>query len=181
MRKLVDAIKEKLMKDFKPTKANYERYVAAMRRAIDEGINDVRKQRRALNARKEKAQKGLENLVVGAMGFRKAEDGKPRLDATEEKVYERRKFELESEIEECKETLEKLQQEGLLKTFDYEEFSNFLRNAHQKWEDASPQQKHALARFLFSNIKIGDGKVLELAYNSIIEDLFVSSGGSGGT
>ena len=35
--------------------------------------------------------------------------------------------------------------------------------------------------FLFSNIKIGDGKVLELAYNPMIEDLFVLGGGSGGT
>ena len=180
MRKLVDAVKEKLLKDFKPTKANYERYAEMMRRAIDHSINDVRKQRGALTARKEKAQKALEDLIVGAMGFGKVVKGKRRLDATEEKVYERRKFELESEIEECDAELEKLKQEGLLKTFSYEEFSNFLRNAHQTWEDAGPQHKHALARFLFSNIKIGDGKVPELAYNPMIEDLFVLGGGSCG-
>lgn len=45
-------------------------------------------------------------------------------------------------------------------------------------EKSGPKEKHALARFLFSNIKIGDGKVLELAYNSIIRDLFVSDGGA---
>lgn len=123
----------------------------------------------------------LDNLVVGAIGFKKAEKGKPQLDATEQKVYERRKFELESEIEECDAELEKLKQEGLLKTFSYEEFSNFLRNAHQYWEDAGGNEKHALARFLFSNIAIGDGGVLELAYNPLVEQLFVSSGGSGGT
>ena len=181
MRKLIDAIKEKLQKDFKPTKANYERYAEMMRRAIDRSINDVRKQRSALTARKEKAQKALEDLIVGAMGFGKTVKGKRRLDATEERVYERRKFELESEIEECDAVLEKLKQEWLLKTFSYEEFSNFLRNAHQYWEDALGNEKHALARFLFSNIKIGDGKVLELAYNPMIEDLFVLGGGSGGT
>ena len=114
------------------------------------------------------------------MSFGKTVKGKRRLDATEEKVYERRKFELESEVEECDAELEKLKQEGLLKTFSYEEFSNFLRNAHQHWEDALGNEKHALARFLFSNIKIGDGKVLELAYNPMIEDLFVLGGGSGG-
>jgi hypothetical protein len=132
-------------------------------------------------SRKEKAQEALENLIIGAMGFGKAEKGKPRLDATEEKVYERRKFELESEIEECKAELEKLEQEGLLKTFSYEEFSNFLKHADLYWKKADANQKHALARFLFFNIKIGDGKVLQLAYKPLIEDLFVLDGGSGGT
>ncbi len=114
-----------------------------------------------------------ENLIA-------PDTGTPQLDATEQKVYERRKFELESQIEECDAELEKLKQEGLLKTFSYEEFSNFLRNAHQYWEDAGGNEKHALARFLFSNITIGDGKVLELAYNPLIEQLFVSSGGADG-
>lgn len=141
----------------------------------------MRKQRKALTERKEKAQEALENLVVGAIGFRKTEKGKPHLDATEQKVYEQRKFALESEVEECDAELEKLKQEGLLQTFSYEEFSNFLRNAHQTWENADGHHKHILARFLFSNIKIGDGKVLELAYNPTIRDLFVSDGGSGGT
>ncbi|HVW67063.1 MAG TPA: recombinase family protein [Candidatus Peribacteraceae bacterium] len=178
MKIVMEAVAELLKQDFKPSKVNYERYVAVMRRAIDSDLTDVRKQRSALTARKEKTQKALEDLILAAMGFVK---GEKRMSETEERVYERRKFSLESEIKQCDDDLATLKHDGLLQTFDYEEFSNFLRSADLYWKRADADQKHALARFLFSNIQIGGGKVLTIAYKPLIKDLFVLDGGSGGT
>lgn len=180
MKVVLEAVTERLKHDFKPSKVNYDRYVAVMRRAIDSDLTDTRKQRSALTGRKEKAQKALEDLILGALGFGQSAKGKPRMDATEGRIYEQRKFALESEIEQCDRDLGTLKQEGLLQSFDYEEFSNFLRNADLYWKRADADQKHALARFLFSNIEIGGGKVLALAYKPLIKDLFVLDGGPGG-
>ena len=59
--------------------------------------------------------------------------------------------------------------------------TNFLKNADLYWKKADAEQKHALARFLFSNITVGDGKVLTVAYKPLIASLFVSGGGADGT
>lgn len=166
---VLEAIAESLRRNFKPTKANYERYVETMRKAVENDICDGRKRRAILTRQKTAAEKKLENLVLSVFG--------KTLDATEDAVYNRRKFTLETKIKQCEADCKRLKEDGLLQSFSYEEFSNFLRNADQYWKKANAEQKHALARFLFSNITVGDGKVLALAYKSLIKSLFVIDGG----
>ncbi len=170
---VLEAIADSLRRNFKPTKANYERYVTTMRKAIENDIHDGRKRRAVLTRQKTTAEKKLENLVFSV--FNKT------LDATEDAVYNRRKFALETEIKQHEADLKRLKENGLLESFSYEEFSNFLKNADLYWRKADPEQKHALARFLFSNITIGGGKVLQLAYKPLIKDLFVIDGGAEGS
>lgn len=169
---VMEAIAKSLKKNFKPTKTNYEKYAATMRRAIEGDLADTRKQKAALTKKKTEAEKNLENLVLSAFGR--------TLDKTEDAIYNQRKFALETEIKRCKKDLDDLDQNSLLQSFSYEEFSNFLRNADLYWKKADPDQKHALARFLFSNIVVDGRKALTLAYKPLIKQLFVSGGGSGG-
>lgn len=170
---VINAIADSLKKNFKPTKQNYERYVSTMKRAIENDLADSRKRKANITKKKTDTEKKLEELILSVFG--------KKLDETEDGVYERRKFKLQSEIKQCKADLKKLEESTFLSTFSYEEFSNFLRNADRYWKKADPDQKHALARFLFSNIKVGHGKVQELAYKPLIKDLFVLDGGPGGT
>lgn len=169
---VLKAIAESLKRQFKPTKQNYERYASTMRSAIEGDFADTRKLKTALTKKKGEAERKLEQLVLDAFG--------KTLDKTEDAVYNRRKFALETEIKQSKKDIEELDQNALLQSFNYEEFSNFLRNADLYWKKADADQKHALARFLFSNIKVGAGKVLTLEYKPLIKDLFVSNGGPGG-
>ncbi len=169
---VLEAIADRLRKDFKPSKATYERYAATMRRAIESDLADGRKRKAALGRRQADAEKGLDALVVGVLG--------KTLDTTEKRVYEQKKFSYEEIIRQCKKDRAEIEQGGILQTFSYEEFSNFLKHADLYWKRADADQKHALARFLFSNIKVGGGKVLQLAYKPLIRDLFVSDGGDAG-
>ena len=170
---VMEAIAKSLKENFKPSKANYERYASTMRKAIESDLADTRKQKTTLNKKKTEAERKLEEMVLSVLG--------KDLDTTEDAVYEKRKFALETEIKQHKKDLNELDQNTLLQTFSYEEFSNFLRNADLYWKRADPDQKHALARFLFSNIVVDGEKVLTLAYKPLIKDLFVLDGGAGGT
>lgn len=170
---VIEAIADSLKKNFKPTKQNFERYVSTIKRAIENDLTDSRKRRANITKKKADAEKKLEELILKVFG--------EKMDEAEDAVYERRKFKLQSEIKQYKEDLKKLEESTLLSSFNYEEFSNFLRNADRYWKKADADQKHALARFLFSNITVGHGKVLELAYKPLIKDLFVLDGGPGGS
>jgi DNA invertase Pin-like site-specific DNA recombinase len=170
---VIDGIADSLKKHLKPYPRNYERYVSAMRSAIENELVDTRRQKAALTKRKNDAEKECEELVVSALV--------KKLDKKEDAIYSRKRFSLEEIARQCDKDLAELKANSLLQTFDYEEFSNFLRNADLYWKKADAEQKHALARFLFSNITVGDGKLVTLAYKPLIKDLFVLDGGPGGT
>ncbi len=169
---LINAIAEKLKTDFKPTPLRHEKYARVMKSAVESDLADACRKRANVTRKLTEAEGKLDKLVVDAIG--------KSLDATERGAYERRKFSLEEDITQHKADLKNLDQAAILQTFSYEEFSNFLRNADLYWKKADAEQKHQLARFLFSNVVVGNEKVLTLAYKPLIRDLFVIDGGSGG-
>lgn len=169
---VIDGIAESLKKRLKPHAKNYARYVSTMKSAIENELTDTRKQKTVLTKKKAAAEREHEDLVLSIFGR--------KLDTTEDAVYNRKRFALEETMRECDKDLNDLKANSLLQTFSYEEFSNFLRNADLYWKKADGEQKHALARFLFSNITVGDGKLVTLAYKPLIEELFVLDGGPGG-
>lgn len=169
---ILKAIAEKLKADFKSLPLRHEKYARVMKSAVESDLADARRKRANVTRKLTEAEGKLDKLVVDAIG--------KTLDTTERSAYERRKFALEEDITQHKADLKNLDQAAILQTFSYEEFSNFLRNADLYWKKADAEQKHQIARFLFSNIVVGNEKVLTLAYKPLIKDLFVLDGGSGG-
>ncbi|MFH1670395.1 MAG: recombinase family protein [Patescibacteria group bacterium] len=173
---VLEAIEVTLKKSFKPTAANYKKYQTTFNQSLDQHLNDVTKGRTNLTRNRNKLCKELDELNLGRMKLA----NQKKLSRSEEASYEKEKFRLESQIKECDQTLKKLEDEKLFSIFSYEEFSNFLKKSDLYWKRADAEQKHQLATFLFSNIIVEDGKVLELHIKPLIKDLFVPNGGDAG-
>jgi len=171
----MNAITEYIKENFKtPTKKDYEAYLKVLNDTLEKDMNDTRKTKQSLQNKLTRTEKSLNELVMGRF---KSEQRKS-LCETESKVYEREKFKLEETIIDLKEAIENTGKNSILHAFNYEEFSNFLQNASVYWKKATDEEKHALAKFLFSKLEIGNGKVHQIAVKPIIDTLFVRLGGA---
>ena len=145
-----------------------------MRRTYDNEVQDSRKKRTQLRKDLTEAENDLEDWKVKGIGF-------GAMDEDDKKTYEQEKFRRKEKVRQKKADLKELEEKDILKSFDYEDFSNFLKNADAYWKKAGAEQKHQLARFLFSNIIVDGETVQQLAYKPLIAKLFVVSGGPGWT
>lgn len=174
---ILDAIKAYLKENFHPTSKNYAKYKATFESAMEKNTNDRDATRKGVLRQKREAENDLEELIAGS--FNRARQKK--MDKTEQAVYEKHKFALERRVAAAEEQLKELAEDRASQSFSYDEFSNFLKNVDLYWKRADAEQKHQLARFLFSNITVGGGKVLGLELKPLIKELFVSNGGDAGS
>ena len=172
---LMNAITKFIEKNLqKPTKKNFDAFLKSINEAIEADLNDTRKAKRAFQNQLNKAEAKLNEIVMGKFKFQQT---KEKLSEKEMEIYEKEKFKLEQDIRNIKVEMEEAGKHNLLQAFDYEEFSNFVSNASEYWKLADSEQKHALIKFFFSNLVVGDGKVHQIKVKPIIEMLFVRNGG----
>ncbi len=172
-KKIVDAISDDLENKFGPKKKNFEIVKERLLKAIEAKQNDDTKKIAYLNRKISVKKKEYDSLVLNCL--KKEKD----LSKEERKVYEREKMKLTNEIAGYEEERDTIKKNDVLKDFDYEFFSNFLKNISQYWKKANYKQKHIIAKIMFSNIVVSGGKVFYLQYNPFIADLFALGSGDG--
>jgi len=151
-------------------------YAEHVKRHLSFSYEEAKRQKKKLGEAKIEAEEKLRDVVLASVG--------KSLDATERRIYEQEKVHYENVIDACRTDIEKLDKCSALKTFDYDEFSNFLESAAESWKLAHGESLHQMAKFLFSNFSIKDRKVVNLAFNPEIADLFIPQlrdGGAEGT
>lgn len=179
-KEIVDAGYAALKEAFNPTDEQRiilrVAYADHIKRHLSLSYDEARQQKKKLTEAKNIAEEKLRDIVLGAVG--------KSLDATERRIYEQEKVRYESTIDSCRTDIERLDKCSSLKSFDYDEFGNFLTSAAESWKLAHGESLHQMAKFLFGNFTVKDRKVVNLAFNPEIEELFIPlfpNGGAEGT
>ncbi len=147
-------------------------YAEHVKHHLNSSYEEARQQKRKLTEAKNAAEEKLRDIVLASVG--------KTLDATERRIYEQEKAHYESVIDSCRQDIEKLDKCSVFKSFDYDEFSNFLNSAAESWKLAYGESLHQMAKFLFSNFTVKGRKVVNLAFNPEIEELFIPFVPNGG-
>ncbi len=172
-KKIIKAITEDLEEKFSPRKKNYEVVRTKLVKAIEAKQNDDTKKTAYLNKQISIKKKEYDDLLL------KNVRGEKVLDEEEKRIYELERIKLKDKISQYERDRDLIKKNDVLKDFDYEFFSNFLKNIVEYWKRANYKQKHTIAKILFSNIVVGSGKVSSIQYNPFITELFVLGNGDG--
>lgn len=151
-------------------------YADHIKRHLNISYEEARQQKKRFSDAKNTAEEKLRDLVLASVG--------KSLDPTERRIYEQEKVHYESIIDSSRKEIERLDKCSTLKSFDYNEFWNFLNSAAESWKLAHGESLHQMAKFLFWNFTVKDRKVVNLAFNPEIEELFIPhfpDGGAEGT
>ena len=175
-KEIVDAAYEALNNAFNPDDGQSDvlrvAYADHIKRYLNAGYEEAKKQKRKLVSAKNSAEEKLREIVLASVG--------KSLDETERRVYEQEKLHYERIIDKCRTDIERIEKSSVLKSFDYDEFSNFLESASASWKRAHGEPLHQMATFLFSNFTVKDRTVVNLRFNPDIEELFIPKVGDGG-
>lgn len=162
---LIDTISEDISKKFKPYRSKYEEVKKRLIKAIEQQSKDDTKKVKKLRAQITKTENEM-NEYIGTI-LRKG-----KLKHKEQNIYDNTVNEYDDKLRGLKRDLSNIEENSIMKNFDYEFFSNLLQNIDKYWNKANPEQKQRICKILFSNLVIGDGKVVSIEYKPIIAKLF---------